>query len=74
MTMRRQPDTLDPPWHYEVIGEHLVDPTQLLVIGDDGRFYALDLQDGATSPADFSDEWIIDTCDLGEKLRRLNAA
>lgn len=72
--MGSQQDPLDVPCHYEVIGEHLVDPTQLLVVGDDGRFYALDLHDGATSPADVSDEWIIDTCDVREKLQRLNAA
>jgi hypothetical protein len=72
--MRRPQEHLDAPWHYEVIGEHLTDPTRLLVVGDDGHSYALDLHDGATSPADFSDEWIIDTCDFREKLRRLSAA
>jgi hypothetical protein len=74
MTMRRPQQDADSPWHYEVIGEHLVDPTRLLVMGEDGRFYALDLHDGATSPAEFSEEWIVDTCDLREKLQRLHAA
>ena len=72
--MRRPQEHLEAPCHYEVIGEHATDPTRLLVMGDDGRFYALDLNDGATLPASFSDEWIVDTCDLREKLQRLNAA
>ena len=72
--MRHQENHSDAPCHYEVIGEHMTDPTRLLVMGDDGHFYALDLHDGATSPVAFSSEWIIDTCDLREKLQRLNAA
>jgi hypothetical protein len=52
---------------YEVIGELLSDPTQLLVVGDDGQFYALNLVDGQTKPAEISEDWHIDTCRLPEK-------
>ena len=72
--MRRPQERLEAPCHYDVIGEHMTDPTRLLVVGDDGCFYALDLHNGVTSPADFSEDWIVDTCDLREKLRRLSAA
>jgi hypothetical protein len=68
------PEDSDAPWHYEVIGEHMTDPARLLVIGDDGHFYALDLHDGQVVPTRFSADWLIDTCDLRERLQRLNAA
>lgn len=32
--MRRTTATLDTPCHYEVVGEHIVDPARLLVVGD----------------------------------------
>jgi hypothetical protein len=73
-TVSRPQEHPDAPWHYEVIGEHLTDPTRLLVIGDDGHFYALDLHDGQVAPTTFSDNWLIDTCDLRDKLQRLNPA
>ncbi len=72
--MSRPQEYPDAPCHYEVIDEHVTNPTRLLVVGDDGWFYALDLHDGVTSPADFSDDWIVDTRDLREKLQRLGAA
>ncbi len=59
--MRRAQVTLDSPCNYEVIGEHLNDPTHLLALGDDGRFYSLNLLDGQTEPTEFSNEWVIDT-------------
>ncbi len=59
------------PFDYEVIGEHVVDPNRLLVIGGDGRFYALDLLDGHTTPTELSAQWVVDICDLGDKLHRV---
>jgi len=70
--MRRPPVSVDTRCHYEVIGEHQVDPTRLLVMGEDGHFYTLDLIDGQTAPAELTDEWVVDTCDLREKLTRLS--
>ncbi len=66
--MMRSKPTLDMPCHYEVIGEHLADPTHLLALGDDGRFYVLN---GQTEPTEFGDQWVIDSCDVREKLSRL---
>ncbi len=63
---------IEAPCNYEVVGEHLSDPTHLLVMGDDGQFYALNLLDGQTQSAEFSDEWVLDTWDLREKLRRIH--
>jgi hypothetical protein len=62
--------TVDTPLEFEVIGEHLFDPTQLLVIGEDGHFYALDLRDGHCEPTKLTEYWVVDTCDLGDKLGR----
>jgi hypothetical protein len=59
---------LDGPCHYEVIGERVEDPTHLLVIGEDGLFYALDLLNGLTTRTELDEEWLIDTCSLTEKL------
>jgi hypothetical protein len=69
--MRRPQRTGDSPYNYEVIGEHLSDPDRLLVVGDDGRYYALHLITGLTSSAEFADEWIIDTCDLRNPTQRV---
>jgi len=63
--------TIEAPCNYEVVGEHLSDPTHLLVMGDDGRFYSLNLLDGQTQPTEVSDEWVLDTCDLRENLSRI---
>lgn len=65
--MRRTQRPSNSPFDYEVIGEHAIDPLRLLVIGDDGHFYTLDLTDGHTTPVELSDEWLTDTCDLREK-------
>lgn len=70
--MRRPQATLDSPCNYEVIGEHLNDPTHLLALGDDGRFYSLNLLDGQTEPTELTDEWLMDACDPSEKLSRIH--
>jgi hypothetical protein len=69
--MRRSRRTISTPFDYEVIGEHAIDPLRLLVIGDDGQFYTLDLADGHTAPVELTDEWLTDTCDLRDKLCRV---
>lgn len=69
--MHPHPSTIEAPCNYEVIGEHLTDPTRLLVMGDDGQYYALSLLSGQIEPTTFSDEWVLDTFDLHEKLNRM---
>jgi hypothetical protein len=63
--------TIEIPCHYEVVGEHVSDPTHLLVIGDDGRFYDLDLLNGKVEPTEYSDAWVIDSCSVSDKLEKL---
>ena len=49
----------------------MTDPDHLLVLGGDGRLYALDIRSGHTTPTDLSDQWLIDTCpvrDVGHAL------
>jgi len=65
------PTTLDLPRDYEVIGEHLTDPMRLLVVGEDGLLYALSLTDGQTEPTALHDGWVVDTCELHEKIHRI---
>lgn len=60
--MRRRARS-DTPCDYEIIGEHLVDPTQLLAIDRDRRFYSLNLQDGQVAPVELTDEWSVDLGD-----------
>ena len=69
------PETLvsvDLPSAYEVVGEHVRDTGKLLVLGDNGRLYALDLRDDQPSPTELSDEWVVDPCSLHDTLRRLH--
>ena len=63
---------VEAPCDYEVIGEHLTDPTHLLVMANDGQFYALSLLSGQIEPIKISDEWVLDTCDLHEKFDRIH--
>ncbi len=48
------------PTVYSVIGEHRDNPDRLLVLGSDGRHYALVLPSGAASPTEPTEEWAID--------------
>lgn len=51
---------------FAVVGEHRDEPTRLLLVGDDGRYYAYATNatnaTNATSPTEVepSDEWAID--------------
>ena len=45
---------------YAVVGEHRDDPDRLLLLGDDGRHYVLDLPDTVSTLPRVDDEWTID--------------
>lgn len=45
---------------YDVVGEHHSRPDRLLVIGEDGAFYAWELDTDQTLPVELSSEWRID--------------
>ena len=60
----------DQAFEYEVIGEHLIDPMRLLTIDGDGRLFALNLQDGSTSPAELTSDWVVDLVDTSVYHRR----
>jgi hypothetical protein len=64
----------DAPYALDVIGEHRLDPFQLLVLCEDGNFYALDLRDGHCEPTELTALWVVDACDLfdPESRARLN--
>ena len=46
-----------------VVGERRDDPDLLLLLGDDGNYYEYRLPDGAASPTQPSEEWLIDSAD-----------
>ncbi|HEV2067788.1 MAG TPA: hypothetical protein VGR08_13220 [Thermomicrobiales bacterium] len=56
--------TAEALYDFEVVGHHMSDPDRLLVLGDDDRLYALDIQNGQTAPTEFSSQWLIDTCTI----------
>ncbi len=45
---------------FVAVGEHRADPDRLLLLGEDGRFYAHALPDGTTTPVEPSEDWVID--------------
>jgi hypothetical protein len=45
---------------FSVIGAHQEDPDRLILLGDDGQTYQLDLTQDATTPVEPSDDWLID--------------
>lgn len=45
---------------YAVVGEHRDDPDRLLLLGDDGRHYVLELPDSVSTLPRLDDEWTID--------------
>ena len=51
---------------YDVVGEHHSRPDRLLVIGEDGAYYAWELETDQTLPVELSSEWRIDA-DLPER-------
>jgi len=71
--MWSQPVEADAPCAYEVIGEHVLDPLRLLVWGEDGQFYALHLTDGHIEATGLNDHWVVDTCELRDKMQRFGS-
>ena len=48
------------PKQFAVIGEHDADPDRLLVVGEDGQYYAWELATDATVPIEVDEEWTVD--------------
>lgn len=62
---RRQPERVDRDGvcEFEVIGELKDDPRRLMVLGDDGQCYALDIRTGQVTPLEPDDAWSVDAVD-----------
>lgn len=45
------------PTELTVVGEDRDDPLLLLLLGDDGRYYAYSLTDGETAPVEPDQRW-----------------
>ncbi len=45
---------------FAVVGEHRQEPERLLLLGDDGHYYAYATANGQPTEVDPSDEWQID--------------
>jgi len=50
-----------PPTELAVVGESKDDPSQLLLLGEDGHYYAYSLPDGATRSVEPDDTWDVET-------------
>ena len=48
---------------FAVVGEHRDEPTRLLLIGDDGRYYAYATDAAAPTEVEPTGEWAIDAAD-----------
>lgn len=49
-----------PPNELAVVGENKNDPSQLLLLGADGHYYAYSLPDGDTKEIDPNDDWEVE--------------
>lgn len=49
------------PAVFAVVGEHRIDPDRLLLLGDDGRFYTYETDDGLPIAVELTPEWVVDT-------------
>ncbi len=45
---------------FAVVGQHRVEPGRLLLLGDDGRYYAYATDDVLLTEVEPTDEWAID--------------
>ena len=45
---------------FAVVGEHRDDPDRLLLLGDDGRYYAARSPDSQPTPVEPTEEWTVD--------------
>lgn len=50
-----------PPNDLAVIGENKHDPSQLLLLGADGHYYAYSLPEGETEEVDPDDDWEVES-------------
>jgi hypothetical protein len=57
---------------FQVIGELKDNPHNLLLMGDDGQYYAYDLVSGEILPLQADDSWAVDVS-LSDALRVLGA-
>ena len=53
--------SIDIPFEYEVIGEHLLNPLHLLTVDADGRLFDLNLETCTASPTELTEFWVVDT-------------
>lgn len=49
-----------PPTELAVVGENKDDPSQLLVMGTDGSYYAYSLSDGGARVVEPDDHWVVE--------------
>jgi hypothetical protein len=47
------------PVEFTIVGEHLDDPTQLLVLGADGVYYAYDPAHERLAPTEPDEQWML---------------
>lgn len=50
-----------PPNELAVVGENKDDPSQLLVMGTDGSYYAYSLSDGGARAVEPDDHWVVES-------------
>jgi hypothetical protein len=56
-----------PPNELAVVGENKDDPEQLLLLGEDGNYYAYNLPEDDTQPVEPDDRWNVEIdSDSGE--------
>jgi len=49
-----------PPSEFVVVGEHRADPSQLLLLGADGRYYAYAPTDGQPTHVEVDEAWDVE--------------
>jgi hypothetical protein len=49
-----------PPIELAVVGESKDDPEQLLLLGEDGNYYAYGIADGHPEPVEPDDHWSVE--------------
>lgn len=48
------------PAVFAVVGEHRANPDRLLLLGDDGRYYAYETADGVPIAVELTPDWVVD--------------
>lgn len=57
-----------PPSEFVVVGEHRADPSRLLLLGADGRYYAYAPTDGQPSHVEVDESWALEDAAADELL------